>query len=135
MYRSRHELLRGYANRFGSCTCLSEFSISNRKARCLLEDREEDGSIELTPTRLAIRLSYFYGAVCRTRELNRWVDKNDLKEELVSYQVGRMLADARSRSLSDQFAAQWFGLRNLMEHDVDTELFPDFNPALARRNA
>ena len=91
---------------------------------------EKDGSIELTPTQLATRLSYFLWSSMPDAELNRWVDKNDLKEELVSYQVGRMLADARSRSLSDQFAAQWFGLRNLMEHDVDAELFPDFSPAL-----
>ena len=91
---------------------------------------EKDGSIELTPTQLATRLSYFLWSSMPDAELNRWVDKNDLKEEMVSHQVGRMLADARSRSLSDQFAAQWFGLRNLVEHDVDAELFPDFSPAL-----
>ena len=67
---------------------------------------EKDGSIELTPTQLATRLSYFLWSSMPDAELNRWVDKNDLKEELVAYQVGRMLADARSRSLSDQFAAQ-----------------------------
>jgi hypothetical protein len=46
--------------------------------------------------------------------------------------VRRMLADARSRALVDNFAAQWLHLRNLDAITPDMRLFPDFDDNLRR---
>jgi hypothetical protein len=45
-------------------------------------------------------------------------------------QVRRMMADARSRALVDNFAAQWLHLRNLESITPDMRLFPDFDDNL-----
>jgi hypothetical protein len=44
--------------------------------------------------------------------------------------VRRMLADARSRALVDNFAAQWLHLRNLASMTPDMRLFPAFDENL-----
>jgi hypothetical protein len=43
-----------------------------------------------------------------------------------------MLADPRSRALTDNFAAQWLFLRNLDAASPDPRLFPNFDEALRR---
>ena len=45
-------------------------------------------------------------------------------------QVRRMLADARSQALVNNFAAQWLHLRNLASITPDMRLFPDFDDNL-----
>jgi hypothetical protein len=45
-------------------------------------------------------------------------------------QVRRMLADARSRALVDNFAGQWLQLRNLRASNPDQNEFPDFDDNL-----
>ena len=59
----------------------------------------------------------------------RWPGK--LHEPAVlERQVRRMLADARSRALVTNFAAQWLHLRNLDSITPDMRLFPDFDDNL-----
>src|SRR5206468_7138485 len=45
-------------------------------------------------------------------------------------QVRRMLADARSQALVNNFGAQWLRLRNLDSITPDMRLFPDFDDNL-----
>ena len=49
---------------------------------------------------------------------------------MLEKQVRRMLADARSRILATNFAAQWLHLRNLDSITPDLRLFPDFDDNL-----
>jgi hypothetical protein len=50
----------------------------------------------------------------------------------VRAQAARMLGDPRARSFVDSFAAQWLGLVELEQHDVDEAMFGKaFDPALA----
>ena len=49
---------------------------------------------------------------------------------VLEQQVRRMLADARSRALVTNFAAQWLHLRNLDSITPDMRLFPDFDDNL-----
>ena len=49
---------------------------------------------------------------------------------VLEQQVRRMLADARSRALVNNFAEQWLYLRNLASTTPDMRLFPDFDDNL-----
>jgi hypothetical protein len=49
---------------------------------------------------------------------------------MLDRQVRRMMADARSRALVDNFASQWLHLRNLAAITPDMRLFPDFDDNL-----
>ena len=63
---------------------------------------------------LASRLSYFLWASMPDDELLRAADGQTLRKPgVLETQVKRMLADARSRALVDDFAAQWLQLRDL----------------------
>ena len=58
-------------------------------------------------------------------------ERGELKDPAVlEGQVRRMLADARSESLVDNFATQWLYLRNMEAVTPDVNLFPDFDDNL-----
>lgn len=80
---------------------------------------------------LASRLSYFLWSSMPDEELFRQAEKNELRKNLEA-QVRRMLADAKSRALVDNFAGQWLQLRNLRLKTVnpDPDRFPAFSEAL-----
>ena len=80
---------------------------------------------------LASRLSFFLWSSIPDDELLDAAVAGALHEPAVlERQVRRMLADARSRALVTNFAAQWLHLRNLASITPDMRLFPDFDDNL-----
>jgi hypothetical protein len=80
---------------------------------------------------LASRLSFFLWSSIPDDELLDVAIAGKLSEPAVlERQVRRMLADARSRTLVTNFAAQWLRLRNLASITPDMRLFPDFDDNL-----
>jgi hypothetical protein len=80
---------------------------------------------------LASRLSFFLWSSIPDDELLDVAEARALHEPVVlERQVRRMLADARSRALVTNFAAQWLQLRNLASITPDMRLFPDFDDNL-----
>jgi hypothetical protein len=80
---------------------------------------------------LASRLSYFLWSSMPDDELLDLAIRGELnRSDVLEAQVRRMLADERSRSLVNNFAAQWLYLRNLEAVIPDMRLFPDFDDNL-----
>ena len=72
---------------------------------------------------LASRLSYFLWSSMPDAELFRAAQSGELEASSgLRRQATRMLADARSAALVDDFAGQWLLLRALREHQVDGNL-------------
>ncbi|MCP5111617.1 MAG: DUF1592 domain-containing protein, partial [bacterium] len=72
---------------------------------------------------LASRLSFFLWSSIPDDELLDTAVGGDLtKPAVLEQQVRRMLADARSRNLADNFASQWLYLRNLESTTPDMRL-------------
>ena len=78
---------------------------------------------------LATRLSYFLWSSMPDDELFAQARLNRLREDL-DRQVERMLASSKSEALVENFAGQWFQLRNLEMTSPDKKLFPAFNEGL-----
>jgi hypothetical protein len=81
---------------------------------------------------LASRLSYFLWSSMPDATLFALADAGRLsKPEVLGSQVRRMLADPKSRALSEQFVGQWLGIRTLGSVAApDPHKFPEFTPAL-----
>ncbi len=80
---------------------------------------------------LASRLSYFLWSSMPDDELLGIAEKGDLKKpEILEAQAERLLRDARSQALVENFATQWLTLRNLKAASPDPKRFPGFNDAL-----
>jgi mono/diheme cytochrome c family protein len=90
------------------------------------------GGVELvSDLELASRLSFFLWSSIPDEELLRVAEQGRLHEPAVlQAQVERMLKDPRSRSLVDNFAAQWLRLRNLRSHSPIARDFPNFDNEL-----
>lgn len=95
-----------------------------------LSESEDDGSVAVSQHQLASRLSYFLWSSMPDEELLRDADKGKLKDDRVDWHVRRMLRDPKSAALSNQFASQWLGLRNLDIHEADRKTFPQFTDSL-----
>jgi hypothetical protein len=99
-------------------------------------NRDEVGAFRLSDWELASRLSYFLWSSMPDEELFRLAAENRLREPAVlRAQVSRMLADSKARALSENFAAQWLGLRRFETTAPDPELFPAFTASLRRAMA
>ena len=82
---------------------------------------------------LATRLSFFIWSSLPDDELLGEAIEGSLSQpSVLEKQVRRMLADARSSNLVDNFAEQWLHLRNLESVVPDLRLFPDFDDNLRR---
>jgi hypothetical protein len=82
---------------------------------------------------LASRLSFFLWSSIPDDELLDVAIAGTLHQpSVLERQVRRMLADARSRALVNNFASQWLHLRNLEAITPDMRLFPDFDDNLRR---
>lgn len=82
----------------------------------------------ITDFELATRLSYFLWSTMPDEELFDFARAGRLHEaEVLHAQVERMLADPKSIALADDFAAQWFGFRNMRTHEMDVRRFGKFN--------
>lgn len=78
---------------------------------------------------LASRLSYFLWSSMPDEELFALAEKGKLRKNLDG-QVKRMLKDAKSRALVENFGGQWLQLRNLRIATPDAKTFPGYDEAL-----
>ncbi len=92
----------------------------------------EPGAIRrLNDFELATRLSYFLWSSMPDDALLAAAEKGELSQpEQLEKQVRRMLADAKSSALVDNFGGQWLQLRQLDEHTPAAEEFPMFHEHL-----
>jgi len=96
------------------------------------ESPDDPGAVRrLNDFELASRLSYFLWSSMPDDELFAQARKNTLRKNLDA-QVRRILADPKSQALVDNFAGQWFQLRNLEMTSPNKNLFPQFSPELRR---
>ena len=80
---------------------------------------------------LASRLSFFLWSSIPDDELLDVAIWGELADPVVlRQQVRRMLADARSRALVENFAGQWLVLRNIRDVEPDPDLLPEFDENL-----
>ncbi len=87
----------------------------------------------ISPYELASRLSFFLWSSIPDDELLQAADADGLRDEgALERQVRRMLRDARSQALVDNFAGQWLQLRNLDSLTPDRRLFADFDDNLRK---
>jgi hypothetical protein len=85
----------------------------------------------LSDIELASRLSFFLWSSIPDEELLALAIRGKLKDPtILRRQVGRMLADDRSRRLVTNFTGQWLQLRNLAIVTRDVLAFPDFDDNL-----
>jgi hypothetical protein len=78
---------------------------------------------------LASRLSYFLWSSMPDDKLFA-ATPNLQDDATLTSELGRMLADPKAKALLDEFAAQWFDLPGLDDHEVEAKLFPTVTPAL-----
>ena len=74
----------------------------------------------VSPYELASRVSYFLWSSLPDRELREHARKGSLRTNLHP-QILRMLQDAKSRSLIENFGTQWLQLRDLENSMIDTK--------------
>ena len=91
-----------------------------------VESGDAAGGIRtLSDLELASRLSFFLWSSLPDEELLKLASESRLSDPgVLAGQVSRMLADARARSLSDDFAFQWLHLAKLDEITPDRAQFP-----------
>src|SRR5205085_12442764 len=98
--------------------------------RVELDDRPQSAEPHaINEYQLASRLSYFLWSTMPDDELFALAAKGQLTAN-IEPQVRRMLKDARSKSLVDNFAMQWLQLRRLRAVSPDTKQFPSFDERL-----
>ncbi len=85
----------------------------------------------LTDVDLASRLSFFLWSSIPDDELLDVAVRGRLKEpRVLEQQVRRMMADARSKALVENFAAQWLEIPRLDFLTPNAELYPEFDDNL-----
>jgi len=97
-------------------------------------DREPNNSNRphrLSGHELAARLSYFLWSSMPDDKLFTLAKRGVLHEpDVLERQARRMLQDAKSSALIENFAGQWLNLRNLDEATPDPKLFQEFDKQL-----
>ncbi|HSR07804.1 MAG TPA: DUF1592 domain-containing protein [Bryobacteraceae bacterium] len=90
------------------------------------------GSIHrVSDVELASRLSYFLWSSIPDTELLTLAERGLLKDPAaLDRQVRRMLKDAKSDAMIENFAGQWLRLRNTRNIAPNSDLFPDFDDNL-----
>ena len=105
--------------------------LANPKFIFRTETAPANGSARVSDIELASRLSFFLWSSIPDDTLLTLAAQNRLSQPAVlSQQVRRMLADARSRALVENFASQWLMLRNLKNHVPTPGDFPNFDNEL-----
>lgn len=86
---------------------------------------------DLNDFEVASRLSYFLWSSMPDDELMNLAAKGKLRQEgNLEKQARRMLADAKSKALAENFAGQWLELRSLEMRTPDKQLFPQYDEGL-----
>jgi hypothetical protein len=86
---------------------------------------------KLSDLELASRLSFFLWSSLPDDELLALAEQNKLSEpKTLDAQVRRMLADARAKTLTTNFAFQWLRVRDTAALEPDPYTYPAFNPPL-----
>jgi hypothetical protein len=99
-------------------------------------EREEDGELgdgirQLDGYELASRLSYFLWSSMPDARLFELAESGELAQRAVlASEVKRMLADAKSIALVENFAGQWLQLRDVSRLMPDPVKFPNFDGEL-----
>jgi len=87
----------------------------------------------LSDADLASRLSFFIWSSIPDDTLLDLAAKGTLHQpEVMKQQVRRMLADAKSQALVDNFAGQWFSIRNVQTHQPSPETLFHFDDNLRK---
>ena len=96
------------------------------------QNQGDENAVELlSGSELATRLSMFLWCSIPDEELVSLAAAGQLSDtEVLTGQVGRMLADARSLRFSEQFVRQWLGMQLLDYLDVDRKAHPQYDPSL-----
>jgi len=85
----------------------------------------------LSDLELASRLSFFLWSSIPDEELLALAEKNKLSEpKTLEAQVRRMLADARAKTLTTNFAFQWLRVRDAAALEPDPYTYPAFDRPL-----
>ena len=116
----------------GIATALQAVLVSPNFLYRIERDRQAgNGSIPVSPYELASRLSYFLWSSMPDAELLRVAGQGALRQPAVlDAQVKRMLRDAKSFALVENFAGQWLQFRNIEVVRPDQERFPMFDNSL-----
>lgn len=94
-------------------------------------DQSTPASHPLAPHELASRLSYFLWSSAPDAELLATAaDGSLIADDGLAAQLDRMLSDARASALTDNFAAQWLGMRQMEYMTPSLDVFPEFDDAL-----
>src|ERR1700761_8418602 len=102
------------------------FMRENDPARSAAGDVHKISDVEL-----ATRLSFFLWSSIPDDELLSLAEKKQLsKPDVLKAQVARMLADPKSKALTDNFAGEWLYLRRLEYQKPDRRAYPDFDVRL-----
>ncbi|MEN9573918.1 MAG: hypothetical protein RL514_1773 [Verrucomicrobiota bacterium] len=98
------------------------------------QDRAQPGAFaRVNDHELATRLAYFLWSSLPDEELSTLAEQGKLSDSgVLEQQVKRMLADAKARALTEQFAVQWLQLGKLANARPSTEFFPTFTSNLRR---
>ncbi len=95
---------------------------------------DHEGPYPVDDYELASRISYFLWSRGPDDQLLALASNGQLSQpDLLQKQVERMLVDSRSQALVGNFFGQWLGLRSVLTHEVDVDVFPEFDAEL--RNA
>ena len=90
-----------------------------------------DTAYDISDLDLASRLSFFLWSSIPDDQLLNLAEEGKLKNPVVlEQQVRRMLADPRSKTLTQNFGGQWLHLRNLRAVNPDPDVFPYFDENL-----
>ena len=94
-------------------------------------DIQPDAVYQLSDLEVASRLSSFLWSSLPDEELLNLTERGELaKPEVLDQQVRRMIADARSTALVDNFFGQWLRIRELDTLDRDPVIFPEWGTTL-----
>ena len=92
---------------------------------------EDGAAYPVNDFELASRLSYFLWSSMPDEELERCARNHALRNpEVLDAEVHRMLRDAKSEALVDNFGGQWLQFRALESAQPDRDKFPQFDEYL-----
>jgi hypothetical protein len=90
-----------------------------------------EGPGKLDDFALASRLSYFLWSTMPDEELLGLAGRRELgRPDVLRAQVERMLKDPKAAALTENFAGQWLGLRDIDATEPDQRLYPEYDDLL-----